>query len=168
MTRERQLLILTGAMLIALVIAIAAFSLGVYVGTHGWTAGPPSVAGPGPQAPAAPKQAAPPPADPDPQMPAAPDPGQPALRPQLTGQVRSVSGDTLTLDTLQGPRLFQLGANVQVFRRSEGQPGEEPASLDQVVVGAHLAVFGHFVGDGPRQLVADRLVLLPPPPNRQP
>ena len=33
--------------IVLIIVAIAAFSLGVYVGEHGWTAGPPSIAGPG-------------------------------------------------------------------------------------------------------------------------
>lgn len=160
MTRERAVLILVGASLIALLIAIASFSLGVYVGVHGWTAGPPSVAGPGRQ----PKQPAPPPDQgqgPPGAMPPPGDAARPGPRPQLVGRVRSVSGDTITVDTPQGPRLFRLSAEVQVFRAAEG--GEQPASLDEVVPGELLAVFGRLEGDGARQLTAERLVLLPPP-----
>jgi hypothetical protein len=167
MSRERKLLIITGAMLIALIIAIAAFSLGVYVGVHGWTAGAPAVAGPGQMPPQAPGQGQPPPADrPGQPSPSVRDQAQP--RPQLTGRIRSVSEETITLDTPQGPRLIQVAEDVQVFRRNQGQPREEPASLKQVVPGKHLAVYGYFEGDGGRRLIARRLVLLPPPPQQQP
>lgn len=154
MTRNRTLLIISGTALILLIVAIAAFSLGVYVGTHGWTAGPPSVAGPA-QRPAAPAGQA----NPAPQaaaQPAAP----PGPQPQLVGRVRSRSGDTITLDTPQGPRLFQIGRDVQVARAVEGQ-AEVPASLQQVQPGRRLAVFGQFAGDGARLLIAQRLLLLP-------
>lgn len=165
MTRDRKLLIITGAILIALLIAAAAFSLGVYVGVHGWTAGPPSVVGPGPNPPR--------PADPGVQRPQPPSPDDqaqpaPVPRPQLVGRVRSVSDNTITLDTPQGPRLFELAGDVQVSRRNPNQPGQEPASLEDIVSGEHLAVYGRFEGNGGRQLIAERLVLLPPPPDKQP
>jgi hypothetical protein len=164
MSRDRKLLILVGATLIALIIAIAAFSLGVYVGVHGWTAGPPAVAGPGPKAqnpPAAGDQ----PAPAQDQAPRSNALGEPLPRPQLTGRVRSISDGTITLDTPQGPRLFQVDQDVRVFRRDQTGPGEEPASLEEVVPGEHLAVYGRFEGDGSRRLIAKRLVLLPPPPD---
>lgn len=56
MSRERILLIVAGTGLIILVVAIAAFSLGVYAGVHGWTAEAPAVARPV-QQPAAPAAA---------------------------------------------------------------------------------------------------------------
>lgn len=167
MSRERKLLIITGAILIALIIAIAAFSLGVYVGVHGWTAGAPSVAGPGQKPALALGQGQQPPAaGPGQPSPDAPDQAQP--RPQLTGRIRSVSGETITLDTSQGPRLFQVAEDVKVFRRIQGQAREEPASLEQVLPGKHLAVYGYYEGNGGRRLIARRLVLLPPPPQQQP
>jgi hypothetical protein len=84
----------------------------------------------------------------------------------LTGRVRSVSGANITLDTPQGPRLFELGDEVQVVRVQQNR--EVPASLQEVVPGQHLAVFGRIEGNGKRQLIAKRLVLLPPPAERQP
>jgi hypothetical protein len=80
--------------------------------------------------------------------------------------VRSVTDQTVTLDTAQGPRLFQIGPNVRVFRALED--GQEPASLEAVIPGQHLAVFGRIEGDGARQLIAARLVLLPPTLEREP
>lgn len=167
MTRDRKLLIITGATLIGLTITIAAFSLGVYVGVHGWTAGPPPVAGPRQKPAPPPDQGAPPAGQPAPPSPQS-QPDQPSPRPQLAGRVQSVSGGTITLNTPEGPRLFQITEDVLVFRRSKGQPGEEPASLEEVVPGEHLAVFGRFEGNGGRRLIAVRLLLLPPPPQQQP
>jgi hypothetical protein len=167
MSRDRKLLIITGAALIALIIAIAAFSLGVYVGVHGWTAGPPAVAGPGQKLPRPPAQEGQPPGGAL-QPPPTSAPGQPLPRPQLLGRVRSVSKDTITLDTAEGPRLFQVAEDVQVFRKNQSEPGEGPASLEEVEPGEHLAVYGYFEGNGGRRLIAKRLVLLPPPPDKQP
>lgn len=165
MSRERIVLIVTGTALIVLVVAIAAFSLGVYVGASGWTAGAPAVDGPG-QRPAA---AAPggQPGRPAGDVPLPEQPGQvpgaaapPGPQPQLIGRVRSLSGDMVTLDTPQGPRLFQLGPDVQISRVAEDQ-AELPASLQQVQPGRRLAVFGQFASDGAGRLVAHRLLLLP-------
>jgi hypothetical protein len=50
---------------------------------------------------------------------------------------------------------------VAVYRAGAG--GEEPASLEEVAPGQGLAVFGRIEGDGAKQLIAERLVLLPPP-----
>lgn len=180
MSRERMLLIVAGTGLIVLVVAIAAFSLGVYVGVHGWGAGAPPVARPAQPAvaPAAgrPAQDAPPagprPGAAAPAVEQRPEDGQPSgaqqpierpgTAPQLVGRVRSRSEDTITLNTADGPRLFQLGPDVQVAEVVEGV-GEVAASLEQVQPGRGLAVFGHFVADGPRRLVAHRLLLLPQP-----
>lgn len=167
MTRDRKALILIGAVLIGLLIAIAFFSLGVYVGVHGWTAGAPSVAGPARAANVQPGPIQPPQivptAKPTPTpafiAQAGPLQGQP--KPQMTGRVRSVSRDTVTLSTAEGSRLFELDPEVQVFRW-DGR-SEQPASLEEVLPGEHLAVYGRFVGDGGRRLVAARLLLLPPP-----
>lgn len=156
MTRERKWLIALGTILILLMVAVASFSLGVYVGLNGWTAGPPAVAGPGPQPRA------------DQGAPAQPDPG-----PQLVGRVRSVSlaagGDTLTLDTPQGPRLVHLASGIEVRRVVVGS-GEVPATLDEIRPGLQLAVFGRLEGaGGQQQFVARRLLLLPAaPPPAQP
>ena len=167
MTRDRKLLIITGAALIALLVAIASFSLGVYVGVRGWTAGPPAVAGPGQQLPQQPDPGAQPPGAPIPQpTPTPARPAQAAPNPQLVGRVQSVRGEMITLDTPQGLRLFQLGEGVQVFRVNQGR--EEPASLDEVFPGQHLAVFGRIEGNGAKQLIAERLLLLPPPAETQP
>jgi len=168
MSAERTVLIVTGTALIVLVVAIAAFSLGVYVGIHGWAAESPAVAGLG-QRPAAAAQAAaqqaqlaagqPEPTTVQPVQ----TPGtawQSGPQPQLIGRVRSRSGATVTLNTAEGPRLVQLGPDVQVSQAVVGQP-EVPASLDQVQPGQRLAVFGQFVGDGGGRLIARRLVLLP-------
>lgn len=165
MSRERIVLIVTGTILIVLVVAIAAFSLGVYVGVNGWAADVPAVAGPA-QHPAAAAQAGAPAAPPVPMQPGQqPQAAGPAAQltgpqPQLIGRVCSLNGDVMTLSTAEGPRLFQLDPDVQVSRVVEGQ-AEVPDSLDRVRPGQRLAVWGQFADDGGRRLVAHRLLLLP-------
>lgn len=172
MTLERKLLITTGSALIALIIAVGAFSLGVYFGANGWMAGPPTVAGPGGGLPRLPNPAVPPldgpdqqPANAQVQVPTQTNPGQTGPRPQLIGRVHTVSGETISLDTPQGSRQFQMGPNAQVFRATKGH--EEPATADEIIPGEHLAVFGRVEGDGEKRLVALRIVLLPPPEKQQ-
>ncbi|MGD8793547.1 MAG: hypothetical protein PVF47_13425 [Anaerolineae bacterium] len=148
MTRERKLLIALGTALIILMVAVASFSLGVYAGVNGWTAGSPAVAGPGPQP-----------------LAAQGDPIQRDPHPQLVGRVRSVSlaagADTLTLDTPQGTRLVHLATGIEVRRVVVGS-GEVPAGLDEIRPGLQLAVFGRLENaDGQQQFVARRLLLLP-------
>jgi hypothetical protein len=156
-TKERRLLITSGAALIALIIAVAAYSLGVYSGVQGWASGPPSVAGPGrrPLGPAG--------QDPAPQG-QQPQPGrqQSNVVPQLVGQVQSESDEGITLNTPRGPRQVRLAPGVVVLRRAQGRL--EPAALEEVQPGEHLAAFGRFQASGQGQLVAEQLVLLPPPP----
>jgi hypothetical protein len=167
MSQDRRLLIITGTILIALIIAIAAFSLGVYIGVHGWTAGPPAVVGPGQKLPRPPAQEGQAPGGAV-QPPPTSAPGQPLPRPQLLGRVRSVSGDMITLDTAEGLRLFQVAEDVKVLRKNRGEPGEGPALLEEVEPGEHLAVYGYFEGNVRWRLIARRVVLLPPPPEQQP
>jgi len=93
MSTERKLLIAFGAIIIAGIIAISAFSLGVYVGEQGWTLPPPSMAGPGGKPPTGG------------QPPAGPAPGH---EPDLIGQIQSLADDSLTVRTPQGPRLVMV------------------------------------------------------------
>jgi len=150
MTTEQKLLIACGAIIIAGLIAIAAFSLGVYVGEQGWTLPEPSLVGPG--GPRRPQPGQPGPGQPLPQ--------QPGPRPDLVGRVRSVGDSSLTLDTPAGPRLVLVNAETTVQR--QGDAGLEPASLSDLRRGDHVAVFGHLNDDG-RTLRARAVVILPPP-----
>jgi len=124
-------LIAGGVFTVVVIVAIAAFSLGVYVGEHGWTAGPPSIAGSGgpPKSPVGgpspgqPGQSGQPPPGGQPGQPPRGSPGQPSLgppgdllpgRPDVIGQVRSVAGDSITLGTPQGPRLVTVNDETEV------------------------------------------------------
>ena len=177
MSTSQKLLIAGGVLIVVSIVAIAAFSLGVYVGERGWTAGPPSIAGPGglPKAPAggqSPGQQPPggqpgqPPGGSPDQQPPGGGPGQPSFgppgdlptgRPDVIGRVRSVAGDSITLDTPQGPRLVTFSDETEV-RRAEG---EKEASLEDIEPGTPIAVFGQFNGGG-KTLVAQVIVILSP------
>jgi len=78
MTIERKLLIAIGAALIAGMIGVACFAVGVYVGERGWTAQPPAPIGPQPQN-RRPRD--------EPSRPDLPQPAQPPARPALVGVV---------------------------------------------------------------------------------
>ena len=154
MTPGRKLLIAVGAIVIVGMLLFAAFALGVYVGEHGWTRAGLTLQGPG-RGPAEP-----PPGD-------AGAPGPPPLpgggrRPDLVGHIREVFEGTLTLATSDGPRTVELDEHTRV-ETTEG----EPRSLDGLERGQRVAVFGHRNGDG-QVLVAELLVLLPPPERPPP
>jgi len=144
MTTERKLLYAFGALIIAGMIAVAAFSLGVYIGEQGWTLQAPSVAGPGQGEPRQPQ-----PAD---------RPAQP--RPDLIGVVRHVAGDSLGLETQEGLRSVLMDDETRVVRLVDEE--EEPAQWGDLQRGARIAVFGEFGGDG-RTLTAQLVVILPSP-----
>ena len=144
MSTERKLLIAFGAIIIAGIITIGAFSLGVYVGEQGWTLPPPSMTGPGGKPPTGG------------QPPAGPAPGR---EPDLIGQIQSLADDSLTVRTPQGPRLVMVTKETRVLRVTDGRE-EEEASLDDLQRGMGVAVFGSFGDDG-RTLTAETVVILP-------
>lgn len=147
MSTERKLLIVFGAIIITGIIAIAAFSLGVYVGEQGWTLSPPSLAGPGGQVPTGGQQ-----------------PAAPGREPDLIGQVQSLADDSLTVRTPQGPRLVMVTKETRVLRVTDGH--EEEVSFEDLQRGIRVAVFGNFGDDG-RTLTAETVVILLSP-QRQP
>ena len=79
----------------------------------------------------------------------------------MIGRVRSVAGDSITLDTPQGPRLVTVNAETEV-KRAEG---EEEASLEDIEPDTRIAVFGQFNGGG-KTLIAQVIVILPPLPRK--
>jgi hypothetical protein len=175
MSTTQKFMIAGGVFIVIVIVAIAAFSLGVYVGEHGWTAGPPSITGPagplkgpaGGQPPGQPGQPGQPPPGGQPGQPTGgTSPGQPSFgplddlppgRPDVIGRVRSVAGDSITLNTPQGPRLATVNDETEV-KRAEG---EEEAGLEDIKPGTPIAVFGQFNGVG-KTLVAQVIVILSP------
>ncbi len=168
MSVGRKLLIISGVGTVLLVVAIAAFSLGVYVGENGWTAGPPSMAGPGgrPQQPQGtgpgPGQPGQPGQPPGGGQPFGQPAGLPPGPPDLIGQVRSMGDGDIALSTPQGLRTVMVNDETEV----KDVKSQAEASLADIQRGTHIAVFGQWEGDG-RTLVAQTILLLPPPPKRQ-
>jgi len=140
MSRGEKVMVGVGAALIVGMLLVAAFSLGVYVGEHGWTTQGVRLTGPGPQ----PGQGPPPGG---PQLPPGP--------PDLVGQVRALEGEVLSLATRDGPRTVEVTEGTRI-RTAEG----EDVGTDRLQPGTLVAVFGHL-GDGGQAVTADVIVLLP-------
>ncbi|WP_376790468.1 hypothetical protein [Thermoflexus sp.] len=156
MTQERWLQWL-GVLLAALILMLAAFSLGVVVGRHGWFGWQPEAAlgrggapggGPPPGG-----GGALPGIGAGPQNNAFPSP------PQVVGQLRQRRGDGLTLATPQGPRSVQLTATTH-YRTEEG----ETLTVTDLTPGDWLAVWGTW--SQPNTLEATLVVRLQGPPSR--
>jgi hypothetical protein len=154
-TTGRKLLIAAGCITLVLMLLLAAFSLGVYVGQHGWTRDGLTLQGPGG------KLGQPPlanPGAPGKQLPLPAD-GRP---PDVHGRIQEHLGDSLVLVTAEGPRTIELDEQTQVTT-TEGN--EVP--LDILRRGQPVAIFGQRDDDG-KTLVARVIVLLPQPPSKQP
>ena len=161
---EREWQIALGAAVLVLMLLAGAFSLGVYIGRHGLSREGLRLQGPGA-------------AQPGPLAPQGPGAGQPgalgpqgdipafgAEQPQVVGRVRAVSSESLELATQQGPRLVSLSPET----RLEDAQGARLEWTD-LRPGAIAAVFGEFSAEGGgRQLLAERVVLLPERPQGQP
>jgi len=161
MTTERKILVALGSLIIAGMIAVACFSLGVYAGTQGWTLKQPPLAGPQPQ-----------PGQPQPGQPQLGQPGQQGEGPQpnmptgqqpqpaLIGVVRRVDDSSIAVRSEGVVRPITLTERTRYAHRTpEGEVVE--AKLEDVQVGSGVAVFGPFSPDG-HTLVADAVVVLPP------
>ena len=145
MSKSEKLLIAGGAFIIVAVMVIGAFSIGVYVGKRGWTAGPPSVMGPG----------GPPPPQGG-QPPAAPRESLPKGKPDLIGVVQSITRRSVTIRTGEGSRLVLVGDETRVRWHDNGE-----ARLADLRRNMPVAVFGQFGDDG-RTLTASLIVILLP------
>jgi hypothetical protein len=145
--RQRLWLLIVGGALIVVMLLIAVFSLGVYVGEHGWTRQGLTLQGPSPQ----PGPAQQPQAGPG-LPPPLPGGGRPS---DLVGRIWRALDGTLFLVTSDGPRM------VEVDRATEVETHEgDPHSLDDLRPGWSVAVFGYRSRDG-QTLVAELIVLLP-------
>jgi len=116
---------------------LAAFSVGVYLGSKGWARGALSPAGPQPKSPA-------------PQ-------GLPDRPPALQGVVQGVTNEGFIVGTPQGPRLVFVTEDTRV---REGEGEVDPERLQR---GTPVAIFGQFSEDG-RTLTAEVVLILPPMP----
>ena len=150
MSKSQKLLIGFGAFIVVAIMVIGAFSMGVYVGERGWTAGSPSIAGAG---------KAQPPQDqklkPD-KQPTAPREPLPKGQPDLIGVVQSVARRSVTIKTGEGPRLVLVGDGTRVRWHDDRE-----ATLADLRRNMPVAVFGDFRDEG-RTLVASVIVILLP------
>ncbi len=138
-------LILPGALIIAGVLCIGVFSLGVYVGRHGL-----SQEGLQYQAP---RQN-----DAQPQG-VAPAPGLsglPQRNPEAAGIIRRITRDQIDIGTRDGPRTILLSAQVE-FRLEDGRLG----TRNDLQVGDLVAVFGQWTTGAARELQAEVVIRLP-------
>ncbi len=149
-----------GAVLLLMLLA-GSFSLGVYVGEHGWTRDGLSYTGPGGRIGANDRPNAGGPAPGGPavavtlQPPAAPA-GLPSGRPNLTGRIVRISPQRIEVATANGVRIVILTAETRFLE----QDGREIA-LKDLKKGDLIAVFGLLTeGDG-GELRAEFIVRLP-------
>jgi hypothetical protein len=150
MTKGHKLLIGSGAAIIVMMLLIAAFSLGVYVGEHGFTQDGLTLRGPDPGGPIQHPQN-------NPVAPGQQPPVNVNRPPDVTGRIRQNLGGSLLLATPDGPRTIELNDQTQV-RTSAG----EQRPLGALEPGQPVAVFGHRNDDG-MVLTAELIILLPPP-----
>ena len=160
--RWKLITLSTGGLVLLLMLLAAAFSLGVYVGEHGWTREGLSYSRPGGQLPAdarpaqngpAPGGAAP---AKTPQQPLAPA-GLPPGRPNLTGRIVRISPQAIEIATPDGPRIVAIGEQTN-FLEQDGTP----ICLQDLLKGDVIAVYGlPAAGDG-AELRAEFIVRLPP------
>ncbi|HEY47812.1 MAG: hypothetical protein AMJ88_01715 [Anaerolineae bacterium SM23_ 63] len=146
---ENRWQIILGAVVLLVILLTGAFSLGIYVGRHGWGEDGLRYQPAGPEG----GQGAP--------------PGDPqdfvVNHPDLVGRIRALSQLGIQLATQDGPRIIELSKNTLV----EDEIGA-PLKLTDLRLGDLIAVFGDFTpGDGQR-LVASQIVRLPERKPQQP
>lgn len=155
---ENRWQIVVGSVILLLMLLAGAFSLGVYVGEHGWTSrgltyqpNPAAVPQGGPGQPQG--QA----------LGQGQLPGQDGGRPALIGRILAVSEEGLELATQDGRRRVELHDRT-VFLELNGPT----LQLADLAVGDIVAIYGEMVaGDGGR-LLSQVVVRLPPnPPSAQ-
>jgi len=157
MTKERKLLYAFGAVIIAGMIAIASFSLGVYVGKQGWTLKQPSMTGPAqPQVNPQRTPQVQPQSGGQGQQPAGGNQDTPR-RPDLIGKVINVTAESLEVNTVDGLRSALIDEETIILKQVEGK--EAPAQLGDIQRGVRVAIFGQF-RDGGRTLICRLIVIL--------
>ena len=165
--KENKGFSICGAILLGVMLLVAVFSLGVYVGRYGLTREALSYAGPG---------GGPAPAQrpPDGQRPAQDAPQQPGQQPgaqglppgldsppQVIGRIINITPDGLDIATPDGPRPVMLTEDTII----EDHEGNE-LTLSDLTREDVVGVFGELTGGGAgRIFTATRIVILPPQPE---
>jgi hypothetical protein len=151
-----------GGALLLLMLLASSFSLGVYVGEHGWTRDGLSYSGPGGKADAnnRPPQGGNAPGGPvlpgTPQMPQPPI-GLPPGRPNVTGRILGIQPQSIQVASSTGPRRIVFAAETR-FLEQDGRA----ITLKDLQKGDVIAVYGVFIGGDGGELRADFIVRLPP------
>jgi hypothetical protein len=152
---------IAGGVILLLMLAASSFSLGVYVGEHGWTrdglnysAGPPAGKAPAndglPQGGPVLAGTVRPPLSPA---------GLPAGRPDLTGRILRIRPQSIEVATPNGPRIVNLSPETR-FLDEDGRT----ISLKDLKNGDTIAIFGRFTAGDGGELQADIVVRLQPNP----
>ncbi len=146
---ENRWQIILGAVVLLVILLTGAFSLGIYVGRHGWgdegLRYQPSGAEGGLGVPPG---------------------GQQNLavdRPNLVGRIRTLSKLGIQLATQDGPRIVEVSENTSVE-----EEGGAPITLTDLRLGDLIAVFGDFTPGNGQRLVASRIVRLAEQSPQQP
>jgi hypothetical protein len=138
---ENRWQIILGAVVLLVILITGAFSLGIYVGRHGWDEGGLRYQPAGPEG-----------------QPGGPLGGPQDLagdRPDLTGRIRALSQLGIQLATQNGPRIIEVNEDTRVV-----DEGGAALTLSDLRLGDLIAIFGDFTpGDGQR-LLASHIVRL--------
>lgn len=152
--KNNRWLIIIGLGIFIVICSIASFSIGVYVGEHGWTREGVEMSGPG-----AVNQ---PPIGQQVQQPAGQTnnqplrPGLPPGRPQVLGRIQRISDDFIDLVTQEGFRQVTINETTRI-ETAEGDALE----FCDLKKGMNVAVFGQFSGGDGKVLQAEVIVRLP-------
>jgi len=138
-----------GLIIIVGMLVAAAFSLGVYVGEHGWLER-------GIQEGVNPGMMLPPQGNRPPDGQTQPNAPQPEREPDLFGRLEQVNDALMILETPEGTRQVLFNAET-IFRK----PGGEELTVDDLRQGDILAIFGRFNQEGGRELIAAVVYILP-------
>jgi hypothetical protein len=160
--RKKLIYLSSGGVVLALMLLAASFSLGVYVGEHGWTRDGLSFSGPGGRAGA---DNRPPPngglpngpalQQGQPQAPQVPA-GLPSGKPNLTGRILRILPQGIQVAAADGPRLVALTGETRFLEQSGAV-----IQLADLQIGDRVAVYGIPSADGAAELRAEFVVRLP-------
>jgi|WetSurMetagenome_2_1015567.scaffolds.fasta_scaffold584047_2 hypothetical protein len=160
--RGKLISISVGGALLLLMLLASTFSLGVYVGEHGWTRDGLSYSGPGGMGNAnnRPAPGGNPPGGPalsgTPPIPQAPM-GLPSGKPNLTGRILRIQPQSIQVTSSTGPRLVTITSETR-FLEQDGRS----ITLKDLLKGELVAVYGLSAGGDGGELRADFIVRLPP------
>lgn len=144
MTTERKILYALGSLIIAGVITIGAFSLGVYVGKSGWDLKQPSLISPRSN------QA-------NDQNQVQEETENLPPKPDLVGKVVNINSGSIELLTQNGVRSVVISQ--ETIYLSQGGGSTKPASWDEIEAGTNLAIIGEL-DQNDRTLRAEIVVIL--------